>query len=58
MQENDDPDTLQCLDESDEQWVSLWRKATKNKKQANVNFVVSQTSNLPTNKLASKDSRD
>ena len=30
--EENDPDTLQLLDELDPEWVKLWRKATNQKK--------------------------
>ena len=33
-QEND-PDTLQLLDESDKKWVKLWRKAANKQTTAN-----------------------
>ncbi|MGA2682792.1 MAG: hypothetical protein ABSF44_13445 [Candidatus Bathyarchaeia archaeon] len=33
VSDEDDPDTLQLLDEMDVEWVSLWRKACKPMKQ-------------------------
>jgi hypothetical protein len=42
-QEND-PDTLQLLDESDKEWVKLWRKATREETTPNTleHFVIQQ----------------
>jgi hypothetical protein len=42
-QEND-PDTLQLLDESDKEWVRLWRKAALKETPANTleHFVLQQ----------------
>jgi hypothetical protein len=42
-QEND-PDTLQLLDESDKKWVKLWRKAALKETTANTleHFVLQQ----------------
>ena len=39
----DDPDTLQLLDESDANWVKRWRKAAKQESKSDgVTFVVPQ----------------
>ena len=38
-QEND-PDTLQILDESDKEWVKLWRKAKLKKTTSNTTIYV------------------
>jgi len=43
-----DPDTLQLLDETDEKWVSLWRKAGHKKTARNkITFYVPSTNKLP-----------
>jgi hypothetical protein len=37
----DDPDTLQLLDELDKDWVKRWRKATKQEAESNdITYVV------------------
>jgi hypothetical protein len=47
-QEND-PDILQLLDESDIEWVRLWRKAALKEKTANtLEHFVSQQENMKT----------
>ena len=47
-QEND-PDTLQLLDESDKVWVRLWRKAALKETAANnlMHFVLQQENTKP-----------
>jgi len=48
VQEND-PDTLQLLDESDKEWVRLWRKAALKETTTNtlVHFVLQQENMEP-----------
>ena len=52
-QEND-PDTLQILDESDKEWVNLWRKAALKETPIILEHFVLQQENIETPQLKIK----
>lgn len=55
-QEND-PDTLQLLDETDKEWVKLWRKAALKEKPVTLQHFVLRQENMEQPHLQTKSKR-